>query len=249
MSQKLAQSSDQVTILVFKGNLAARTFQVSLRWISRLGLLATFVSLLALMSLVFATRYYLLVTHTEFPDLEDLENRVLDSTSLLKPEDRKSNDTVSTQPEAPLHPQSMNNSPVLKVFPGDLGEKLPDPNSLRFTIRKPSISWTEQNTLKVRFSLEYLKNDQGSQQGRILILARGPETLFTYPPGTLNPMNRAHLLSPEEGESFSVSRFREVKAEFGPVSSKKSLESIEIFIFSKESQILAYERIALEEAP
>jgi hypothetical protein len=111
---------------------------------------------------------------------------------------------------------------------------------LAFAVENPKFTWKERS-LQVRFALHYTKGDQDSQQGRILLLARSNQGLRTYPDGVLTPSGSATLLTPEKGEFFSVSRFREVKAEFGPLSARETLFNIEVFLFNSEGGLLYYQ--------
>ena len=121
----------------------------------------------------------------------------------------------------------------------------PDPRKLPFQLNALKMDW-QANTLNVRFVLQYTKTDGGHQQGRVLMFARGPGLLMAYPPESLHPANSAHLISPTEGEIFSVSRFREVKASFGPLSAPNGLNELEVLIFEKGGHhLLTYQRLAI----
>ncbi len=245
MSDKPSDISDKITVLVFKDNFAARTFQIPLAWISRFGVLATIVFSFAFMSVVFAVKYYLLASKVDLSHIQDLEQEIADLKSAPKPIEAKTNEAVSLKVET--SPSPTQSSFLFTMFPSSVTSLPPNQKALPFTIQKPKTVWQE-DTLKVRFALEYLKNDQGSQQGRILILARGPEIVMAYPPGILNRAGAPNLISPEEGESFSVSRFREVKADFGPVTSKDAIQDVEIFIMNKDNQILIYQKLSLKDS-
>ncbi|MGZ3708165.1 MAG: hypothetical protein ACXWPM_04980 [Bdellovibrionota bacterium] len=51
------------------------------------------------------------------------------------------------------------------------------------------------------------------------------------------------LIAPDKGEFFSVSRYREVKADFGPVRSQDSLKDVEILIIASNGQILIDQKL------
>ncbi len=118
----------------------------------------------------------------------------------------------------------------------------PPLSELPFTVQAPKLTW-KSNTLQVRFALQYIKGDQESQQGRIIILARSPESLHAYPNGILNLPGKTTLISPENGEFFSVSRFREVKAFFGPLNAQETISSVEVYIFDSAGKILVYQAL------
>src|SRR5262249_21065939 len=90
--------------------------------------------------------------------------------------------------------------------------------------------------------------------GRIVILARGPSTLLAYPEKVLNSGSEAALIGPERGEYFSVSRYRETRAEFGPIANLESLQEVAILIFGSASeegglQLLIHQRVPTEAPP
>jgi hypothetical protein len=72
-----------------------------------------------------------------------------------------------------------------------------------------------------------------SQQGRIIVVARGPETLIVYPAGALRAADGNSLFDTEQGEYFSVSRFRETRLELPSVDS--TLRSLEIFLIGNDT--------------
>ena len=112
------------------------------------------------------------------------------------------------------------------------------------TLTPPDVEWNV-NKLKLKFSISYSESDGGRQQGRIVILARGPETLYAYPTGVLNAIDQPALIAPNRGEYFSVSRFRAVEAIFGPVHDRTELRDIQIVIFDESSRLLLTRGVAV----
>jgi hypothetical protein len=101
------------------------------------------------------------------------------------------------------------------------------------SLQNPRIAW-KGKALKVHFNLGYIKGDGGNQQGRIVLLARGKSTLLSYPDSVLDNAGTANLIKPEAGEYFSVSRFREVRAEFVVAKGAAALDAVEVLIFGYE---------------
>ena len=128
------------------------------------------------------------------------------------------------------------------AFPTVSLSKPPPPSDLPFIVQTPKVTWKGQ-TLLVRFALQYVKDDQGTQQGKIVILARSPNSIHAYPDDLLNLPGKSTLISPERGEFFSVSRFREVRADFGPLSAGETISLIEILIFDTLGKTLTYQTI------
>jgi hypothetical protein len=254
MKQGSAEISDKVTILVFKDNFAARTFQISLKWISKLGLLLALLVGLTIGSLFVAIKYYRITLELDPARIQDLEQEIAElknaaaKNSGNKPVDANTQ-SDSNKPLTPSSPSapSASVSPTLffSTFPTLASTSLPDAASLPFTVSNLSSAW-HGKILQLRFHLHYTKEDKGSQHGKLLILARGPDSLLVYPPGAFNPIGEGSLVSIEKSESFSVSKAREVKAEFGPVHSQKAIKELEIYIFNHQNQILKYQKISLQ---
>jgi hypothetical protein len=104
--------------------------------------------------------------------------------------------------------------------------------SVPIEISTPQLKW-QGRKLKVNFDIRFVGPEGKSQQGRILILARGPETLIAYPDGVISPAGSGFLLDPEQGEYFSVARFRETRIELPAVDSP--LRTLEIFLIGTDS--------------
>jgi len=65
----------------------------------------------------------------------------------------------------------------------------------------------------------------------------------------LNPSDSSSLIAPDKGEYFSVSRMREVKAEFGPMKSSSELKTVEVFLFSGQGGLLIHQTLTPSAAP
>src|SRR3974390_429208 len=71
-----SKSSDQITVFVFKDNYAARTFQISLAWISRLGLLGSAMIGITLVSAYFALKYYRTAHRMDPTHIQEVEQEL-----------------------------------------------------------------------------------------------------------------------------------------------------------------------------
>jgi hypothetical protein len=250
---------EKLTLLVFKDGLASKTFQIPLRWISWLFMTLSVILTLAAVSVFFVTKYALLAARTDPSHLQELEQQLVD----LKAHLSKSESKTVPQPEysvpvsvpdsvTPTESQSTVSDTLFKAFPSGIKGSVPAPETLKFGIENLRTRWN-QNTLTVSFALQIRnttnptqnsESEEAPQHGRILILARGPDLFMVYPPQALNPAGTETLLTPLRGEPFSVSRFREAKANFGPVPSPASLQEIEIYIFTREGdQLLSYQKL------
>ncbi len=120
---------------------------------------------------------------------------------------------------------------------------IPPAEQLSFSIDEPSIHWSHQ-ALQVEFKLLHHHTENAPQEGKIFLIARGAQSLLAYPPGTLNAVGSTTLFNLGAGEPFSMNRYRVVKAEF-KVTQPEDLQSVEIFILNKKSQILLYRPLSL----
>lgn len=123
-------------------------------------------------------------------------------------------------------------------------------SKLPITVSPAHTSWySSGRSLRVDFDIQYVGTDHGSEQGRIIVLARGPNSLFVYPEGALTGAGTESLIAPHQGEYFSVSRFREVKAEFPEIRATGAIHDIEVMIMNLDGQLLFYEKFAANEPP
>jgi len=225
-----------LTVVVFRDRLSARSFQVSLNWLTRLGWSAfVFVLVLSLVTLV-ALRFYVRSRSLDAEIYQLRQNSIAESTRET--------------------PRSI---PPVATTSGSAGVAVQD-GSLLFRDLSPQIHFRESSRIQVdevslryqgaflnlRFNLRYTLNDGGRQQGHFLILARGPETLMSYPDGTLNLASDRYLIAPDRGEYFSVGKFREVEASLPAPRKKSTFKEVQVLIFDEENQLIRLHRIAVQ---
>jgi hypothetical protein len=248
--------SDDLTVLVFKDNSVARTFQVPLSWISRLGLIVGIVAAIAVLGIFLSTRFYFLARQASKSGDPSYVQALESENSDLKANLKQAQLTAShAQPLAQVAESKEATAPVptvtvtvtatpaavvaqtatpaqtsiMSAGAGPGFTALPSNITPAFTdspisIYEPQVKWSGRSssaTLKVQFFIQYTREDKGNQQGRIILLARGPQTVLSYPLGVLNDPDSSSLIAPDKGEYFSVSHVREVKTDFGPFKSSK----------------------------
>lgn len=284
---------DQVTVVVFKDNYAARSFKVPLGWFSRLGVGLGLLLVTTLLVSLIAAKYYRLAHQGDPGRIGALEEEIHDlkavnetlaakakaATEALAsaaknvtpvetaaPVTAVSSTPIATATTAPL-PAAIPTASVMSV-PITAGNVLlfrdlplnvlapSDPASIPITVQMTKVSW-KGKALNVHFAIQYSGTSGGNQQGRIVILARGPSTVLAYPEQAFNSGASPALIAPERGEYFSVSRYRETRAEFTGLANPDSLKEVEILIFgspagaSDESgfELLIHQRVPIEAAP
>ena len=131
--------------------------------------------------------------------------------------------------------------------PKELSKNVPNTtaageSALAIGIDAPKITWVGKS-LRVHFAIAYVRDDRGNQQGHIVVLARGPAALLAYPDEVLNMADTENLIVPAKGEYFSVSRFREVNAEFPPVRNQKEIREVETLIYDSDGHLLIHRKI------
>jgi hypothetical protein len=270
-----ASVSDRLTLLVFKDNFASRTFQIPLRWISQFGLLLGFLVLTSATSLFLAVKFYWIhlkadtAPTRELRQIQEMEQQMSDLKQQLKfaqanaQSNMKALALVQTQSQSQSYATPPKSEPVAlnpvpaavststeagNLLPSSVSGNIPNEASLPFAIEALKMSWRGHN-LRVSFALQYRKDDQGTQQGRILIIGRGPDVILGYPDRVFEGPSNGPLISAENGESFSVSRYREVRAELGPVKPSHLFKTVEILIFNRENQLLVHRNLTVPPAP
>ncbi|MFL5812985.1 MAG: hypothetical protein ACJ763_05360 [Bdellovibrionia bacterium] len=272
-------AADQLTVLVFKDNFTARTFKIPLKWINQVGwilagsFLAVLLCIAIAIKLTVSARTHKFNTSYVNSDpqaqnrIQDLENQLKEAQSRIQtlsaassaqaPQASASSVTsapVTENSDAPvIDPALLSpSSPIANSKPF-LFKGLPDQLQVQtgevpITLGAPSARWNGK-MLAVRFNLQYVSKNPGGQQGRIVILARGPGMMLAHPAEVFQEVGKDVLLNPNKGEYFSVSRYRETKADFGPIASKDSIKEVEVLVLSSTGQLLIHENIIPGKAP
>lgn len=238
--------ADDIHFLVFKDNLSPRTFRVSLGWISRLGLVFSIILSVTFLASGLAIRNYYLAKTANPIKVQDLEREI--------GELKNANKSLETKLAAPPQQSAQQAAQPPAQTAGSIeappqgvstlfksATQLPA-DSVPIQMVQTTATW-KNKTLNVHFNIQYTKGDGGNQQGHILILARGPNTLLAYPEGVMNNSNETSLFNPDAGEYFSVSRFRETTAEFGPVDKPSMITEVNAILFDLKGNILQFARI------
>lgn len=235
---------DAVTVLVFKDNHASRMFELPLGWVNRFGILIGIAILLTLASIAFAVRTHFEAKRSTPTRLKELEQQIVELRSQIA--QVPTSEVHAPQPQAPSAPLAQPtapspSAPTPAVTPPGILPLLatppaPVPESLSFKISEPRVTW-KGRSLQVRFGIQYTRGDGGSQQGKIIIIAKGPQTFLSYPDGTLNGTPQS-ILDANKGEFFSVRAFRATAADFGPLTAAQAIYQVQAIITDTEGRLL-----------
>jgi hypothetical protein len=267
--QAAAAAPDQLTVLVFKDNFTARTFRIPIRWITQFGWLLAAMFLTALLCIGIAVKVvvsrpkllnstYVTSTPESQVKIHDLETQLKEAQDKIQALSATNTGAIPATPVAAAsQAPETSDAPVINpalLSPASpissrpfLFKALPDeiqapPAEVPIILGNPSARWNGK-TLAVRFNLQYVSKTPGGQQGRIIILTRGPGMILTHPSQVLQPVGKDILIDPNKGEYFSVSRFRDTKADFGPVSSHDSIQEVEVIVLGSNGQMLIHHKI------
>jgi len=235
---------DSLTLLIFKDNFSSRSFKIPIRWIRRLSIMLAIMVLLTLISVTFTGQTYFNSERSrQLRKIEAIETElfsVKEDFSSLQAKYR-----LLTQSDEAL--EKAKTSPTL--FTGLPSQVKPIDQTVRpnISLTDREMIWTNSGHVEVRFNIRYVKSDNGTQRGRIVILARGSGQLHSYPNEALNPPGFESLIDPQKGEYFSVSRFRSVKMRFGPFKNKDDISHVEILLFGTNFETLFIETLQMND--
>jgi hypothetical protein len=238
--------SERLTLVVFKDHLSSRTLTVRLAWLRAFGLVILGVIGLALVTAaLFFNAYRKTIATSSVATairVEELEKDLSETKAAYE--------AVKTQALSGAAGGSVlaGAAQAFAVLPPEsILEKLPAPESLPFRLEALKAQW-KGSTLQIRSAIEYSKEDGGNQQGHFIVLVRGPQSISAYPDGSFDATGASALVKPDSGEFFSVSRYREIKADFGPFARRDDVQSIEVLIFDLKRRLIFVNRTGLESA-
>jgi hypothetical protein len=254
-------STDKVlTVQVHHQNLDPRTFKVPVKWIYRTSLFAWFLIAISLTSIFFAVKTYRMKGGNQSGTIMDLEqevrdlkktNEVLSSTVTSAPAAGTKNTTAATTTSSST--TSDQNARDTKPEP-EIGQALDSSEGL-WTGLAPHITLPPAGATPVvqlsdvkinwqgKFALitgvvAYRDQGKGSQQGHLVVLARGRDRIYAHPDNALNVASSSFLFNAENGEYFSVARFRILKTKLGPFETPSQLGQIQVYLFDLDQKLI-----------
>ncbi len=269
-------ANEQLTVVVFKDSLPARTFLLPLNWFRKLGWLAigTTVVLLALIAVCIklALRHPASQSTTAVAPLPAVTVTITAPATAGAPANAAApavpvpTVTVTQEVVKEVIKEVVNTAPLVTapaapIAPTGAGTAFsftltasPDPKTAPIAIRNPVPQWQSSSgswrRLIVDFDLVFLGTSGGPQTGKIVVLARGADALLGYPAGTFTAGANQLSLDLTKAETFSVRSLRKVRAEFNQGGfAPGALQSAEALIFDSNNSLLLRQTLTLPAAP
>jgi hypothetical protein len=237
-ANKKTNTDKVLTVQVHHQNLDPRTFKVPVKWIYRSSLLAWLLIVITLTSVFFAAKTYRMKTRGQVivstsTETEKLSDEAQPKQTAGNEEDSHASDT---KPENEVG-QPLEGKDAL--WTGLAPNIVAPPKGFvpNIDLGDVKINW-QGKFATISGVVAYREQGKGSQQGHIVVLARGKDRIYAHPETALNTANSAHLFNAENGEYFSVSRFRLLKTKLGPFENQSQLEQVQIFIFDLENKLI-----------
>lgn len=224
-TDKKASNSD-LGVLVFSEDLPSRTLKLPKKWFPVLGYLFFCSAVIALTTTATSVFYFRKYRALKQGAPTHLAPQTESKPSTPPPPAKEEAPFKNDEPLAPAI-----NSADFAYF-GKKAVAAP-----KINITAPKLEWNGQS-LDVKFQIQYIATDGLNQNGRIVLVARGNGIILTYPKTVITKPGVDSPLTINQGETFSVGRFRQVQASLGPITQRDSIYSLEVFIFDREGNLL-----------
>lgn len=241
-----------LTVQVHHQNLDPRTFKVPVKWIYGSSVLATSLIVISLAATFFAVKTYKMKQGSSSEMVQELESEIQDLKRAHEAAQVSANTTAATpsqsKPEK-VDPNARDTKPESEagqaldaqegVWTGLAPHITLPPAGATSPVQLSDVKITWQGKFaQVSGIVAYREQGKGSQQGHLIVLARGRDRIFAHPDGVLNVPTSSYLFDPEHGEYFSVARFRILKTKLGPFETPQQLGQIQVYLFDLEQKLI-----------
>ncbi len=240
-----------LTVQVYQNHLNPRTFKVPFRWITGASVFAWILFALTLISSFYAAKLHFSEKSSRPALVDELENEVQQlKIALEKKGDTTLNNNAANQPlsTGKSDPLASDEKPApgpgttlegKEGTWGGLAEGISAPTGAAETIKLEDtrLDW-QGKFANFTAGVLFREPGKGSQQGHIVVLARGPKQIAAHPDNVLNTSSGDHLFQPARGEYFSVSRFRPLKTHLGPFESQSELSEVQVYVFDLNNTLI-----------
>jgi len=249
------QPDKVLTVQVHHQNLDPRTFKVPVKWIYRSSVLASALIVISLAATVFAVKTYRMKQGSSSEMVQELEAEIKDlkraHEAAQNAASNAGSDATPSQASSntKADPQARDTKPEPEagqtlegqegVWTGLAAHITLPPTGANSPVQLSDvkISW-QGKYAQVSGIVAYRDQGKGSQQGHIVVLARGRDRIFAHPDGVLNVPTSSFLFDPEHGEYFSVARFRILKTKLGPFEIPSQLGQIQVYLFDLDNKLI-----------
>ena len=230
-------------VVLYKENNSPRSLQLNSRTVYRLIMLISSLSLLLLVSIGLAVRFYLVSpkSHGQQSAEASLQDAAPTNSDASSPEEKNKllqdqvdllNQKIANQIATSNASKDIDkNNPALALFAPIIVDKSKN-NEIVQISNISIVQASGRNPATLSFELHNPKPEDGSQKGYIVVVARSEKTLYSYP--NVFTTSGPYLLDFEKGETFQIARFRMVNAQFDIPTVP---DSYQIFIFSRSGEL------------
>jgi hypothetical protein len=262
-NHKKSSASDDLTVVLLRGNGSPRSFRLSLPALHRsliaLGFLFAFALLAAAVMLGISVFQNVQLpelppvasspsaqTPGQAPESGGLWQQLKGATSPT-PSDSELQKEVEglRQDVARLNAQidkrqtvSSSSKPLIQ-FLGPRAVLVPESDTF-IRIKNPKVTRdVSGKQMLVSFELHNVHPQQVQERGYIMVVAKTPDMILTYPARALSPDDNI-LVDFTKGETFAISRFREAEATFPLNLLEGRKPSFQIILFSTDGRVLGH---------
>ncbi len=259
---KTNRASEDLTVVLFKGNGSPRSFRISLPALHRsltffgFFLAVTILGTLTLIGVSIFPKSETTTRPTAAPVAEstqapssvwdqfkgavstksdaESDSELQKEVSGLREDIAKLNSQLDQRKELPVG----NPSPLLSFF-GPRSTLIPEADSIMRVRNAVEVKETSSRQIYLDFELHNVDPQQRQVKGYIVALAKTSDAIVTYPTNAFAPSQNI-FLDFTRGETFAVSRFRQARANFSsPALDGAKKIYYQILIFGTDGKVLS----------
>lgn len=240
-TQKQPRLSDDLTVVLLRGNGSPRTFRLSLpalqRSLTTLGFFFA-IAVVAAVLLLVLNIFRFSTDHTQHsaaaPSAPTSSSKASEENDPRKEiEDLRADITRLNAIANSRKDLAVGSNPGLIQFFGPASVMQPN-ESLQ--VKNVKVVHGGKDDLYVDFELHNVNEEPKPIRGYIVVLAKTPSQLLAYPEGVFSTAQNI-VLDFTKGETFGVTRFRQVRAQFPGLAGKKA--KFEALLFANDGTVLA----------
>lgn len=248
-SAKNTSLSEDLTVILLRGNGSPRTFRLPLPALQRSLTALGFAFALAVLAAIF---FFLLNLFRFTPDRVDIPSLLPSVTAVTsstatpasgsKEDELQKEVTGLREDIAKLNFAANGRKPLAPgANPGLLqffGPTNVAAEEKEIQVKNAKIVRDSAKNIYLDFEIHNVDPEQKPVRGYIVVMAKTPAFLAVYPEGAFNPSQNV-VLDFTKGETFSVSRFRQVRATFSGVPLEGKKPKFQALLFKTDGSVIA----------